>query len=461
MGGGTADAANDRFAYRNSVVDNEKMLPPAVFGPFKRAPATSKRGATVSGDSNDHLRLDCVPGSTPITYLSWGAGGKDQAQKFMAKTSAPLKPGDFIQLAPVGAACPDKAQGESCYCIRIGALSNPEMQKARDAALLGDCLLVSIPIDASGSSSEVADMKSFVQACASAKAAPIPLLQRNFPYHPLTHALDLCVLAYQSHAEALLYPWDPFYEAKYGANCPDRDAVMARVRMWAKEKVAKEDAVNPLDRIRGPSVFSGSPDNGLLDPIMYQVSGMLSQRDALPNADLISRSLQYSKLNPWAPNSAFHDGSKWIIYTPPAAITSKIASLSVACTQADPKRPLANPPAIDSAVFPGRAAPPNLAPRASDAMCVFEGETGATPANPVGVRSPMGFVLARATGEAGNAYDLHVVFRGSRSGSAARAVWQAQDLIGVAKGNPDWVRVSPVTCFWLPVQFCYCLACLR
>jgi hypothetical protein len=48
----------------------------------------------------------------------------------------------------------------------------------------------------------------------------------------------------------------------------------------------------------------------------------------------------------------------------------------------------------------------------------------------------MGFVLVRDTG--GGAYDVHVSFRGSRSGSAARAVTQALST-GAAQGNPDWI----------------------
>jgi hypothetical protein len=48
----------------------------------------------------------------------------------------------------------------------------------------------------------------------------------------------------------------------------------------------------------------------------------------------------------------------------------------------------------------------------------------------------MGYVLARDTG--GGNYDVHVAFRGSRSGSAWRAV---TDALGEAEssGNPDWI----------------------
>jgi hypothetical protein len=48
----------------------------------------------------------------------------------------------------------------------------------------------------------------------------------------------------------------------------------------------------------------------------------------------------------------------------------------------------------------------------------------------------MGFVLARDTHDGG--YDLHVAFRGSRSGSAFRAIEEGLSTKD-ASGNPDWV----------------------
>jgi hypothetical protein len=74
---------------------------------------------------------------------------------------------------------------------------------------------------------------------------------------------------------------------------------------------------------------------------------------------------------------------------------------------------------------------------AADVLCAFEGATGdkGEPNQP-GSYSLMGFVLARDTHDGG--YDVHVTFRGSRSGDALRAVSGAfSDR--EAKGNPDWV----------------------
>jgi len=67
---------------------------------------------------------------------------------------------------------------------------------------------------------------------------------------------------------------------------------------------------------------------------------------------------------------------------------------------------------------------------------VFEGGTGIAD-KPDPSWSLMGFVLMKKTP---TGYDAHIVFRGSRSGSAlSKTVWKAQDVIGEAKGNPDWI----------------------
>ncbi|NNM29107.1 MAG: lipase family protein [Akkermansiaceae bacterium] len=49
----------------------------------------------------------------------------------------------------------------------------------------------------------------------------------------------------------------------------------------------------------------------------------------------------------------------------------------------------------------------------------------------------MGYVLLRHPGSGGR-YDVHIAFRGSRSGSAGRAAVQA-NWTRSAKGNPDWI----------------------
>ena len=70
-------------------------------------------------------------------------------------------------------------------------------------------------------------------------------------------------------------------------------------------------------------------------------------------------------------------------------------------------------------------------------MLAFEGATGdkgeeGQPSS----QSLMGFALLRFTGD--ETYDLHIAFRGSRSGSADRAARDALST-GDARGNPDWI----------------------
>ncbi len=51
----------------------------------------------------------------------------------------------------------------------------------------------------------------------------------SLPYHPLVLHLDLSVLAYQAYAQALVWPFDPYYEDLASPD-GDRDATMAAVR---------------------------------------------------------------------------------------------------------------------------------------------------------------------------------------------------------------------------------------
>ena len=71
-------------------------------------------------------------------------------------------------------------------------------------------------------------------------------------------------------------------------------------------------------------------------------------------------------------------------------------------------------------------------------LLAFEGATGdkGEPGHPAS-QSLLGFVLLRHRGQ-GNAYDIHIAFRGSRSGSLLRSVVQA-NWDTRAKGSPDWI----------------------
>ena len=74
---------------------------------------------------------------------------------------------------------------------------------------------------------------------------------------------------------------------------------------------------------------------------------------------------------------------------------------------------------------------------AADLLYAFEGGTGDKGlAGEPHSQSLMGYVLMRWKGE--HDYDVHVVFRGSRSGTASRALLEALSDED-ARGNPDWI----------------------
>lgn len=226
----------------------------------------------------------------------------------------------------------------------------------------------------------------------------------SFPYHPLVYHLDLSILAYHLYGQSLIWPFDPYYEEMED----ERDAFMRKVQAWAQLQGAKQvqQAVG-LDGYRGPGVLNGFPNNPRHDPIIYN----------------------YSRLHPWSSNVSAPEG-RWTEYLTPAEITGRIRDVYVSY------RPAGSPEGGLSLekIAPRRA---DYGPDAADVLLAFEGGTGdkGEPNQPES-QSLMGFVLLRHT--PGGGYDVHITFRGSRSGSGARAMWQAFDTRD-AGGNPDWI----------------------
>jgi hypothetical protein len=149
------------------------------------------------------------------------------------------------------------------------------------------------------------------------------------------------------------------------------------------------------------------PDNPTHDPILYD----------------------YARIHPWS-STVTNNQEQWTAYLTPNAITRRIRDVYVSA------RPIGGD---DNAVEITQVAPGRVDsdPDATDVLCAFEGGTGdkgiaGYPAS----FSLMGYVLARDTG--GGSYDVHVAFRGSRSGSAWRAVTEALGE-AEASGNPDWI----------------------
>ena len=226
----------------------------------------------------------------------------------------------------------------------------------------------------------------------------------SFPYHPLVYHLDLSILTYQLYGQSLVWPIDPYYEEMGD----DRDAYMSKVKAWADKKGAEQvlEGVG-LDAYRGPGVLGGFPNNSRHDPIIYN----------------------YARLHPWSSNITNAEG-RWTEYLTPAEITGQIKDVFVSYRRiggqaGELSLDRVAPGSVDSAIDAG------------DVLLAFEGGTGdkGEPDQPAS-QSLMGFVLLRTKPD--DRYDVHIAFRGSRSGSGARAMLQAFDT-HEASGNPDWI----------------------
>jgi hypothetical protein len=155
-------------------------------------------------------------------------------------------------------------------------------------------------------------------------------------------------------------------------------------------------------------VLAGFEDNPAHDPVIYQ----------------------YSRLHPWSASLA-NPAGRWSEYLAPAVITDPIRQAYVCSRVAGQPEGTVR---LD-ALAPDRH---DAAPGARDILLAIEGGTGdkgnaGQPAS----QSLMAFVVVRVFGDAGP-FDVHLAFRGSRSGSAFQAAIDA--LSGDhPKGNADWI----------------------
>tara|TARA_R110002033_G_scaffold48501_1_gene94764 strand:- start:2940 stop:4625 length:1686 start_codon:yes stop_codon:yes gene_type:complete len=230
----------------------------------------------------------------------------------------------------------------------------------------------------------------------------------NFPYHPLVYHLDLSILAYRLYGQTLVCPFDPYYEEANNGK-KNRVQFMEKVRSWATIKGAEQvKSEIGLSSYRGPGILNGFDDNRRHDPIIYRYDGIY----------------------PWSSNIS-NPLNSWTEYLVPKEITARITDVYMCYRKAGKSR--------DSVVIEKIVAEPiESAPDARDILMAFEGGTGdkglkSQPAS----QSLMGFVLVRYYPDNIN-FDVHIVFRGSRSGSASRAALQALKD-NKAKGNPDWI----------------------
>ena len=243
------------------------------------------------------------------------------------------------------------------------------------------------------------------------KAASDEVKEQNlgdFPYHPLVYHLDLSILAYQLYGQSLVWPFDPYYEeanTKRGA----RSKMMSKVHTWAARKGAEQVKSGVgINGFRGPGILNGFLDNRKHDPIVYR----------------------YGQIYPWSSNLT-NPLNSWTEYLVPNEITAPIKDVYVCYRKVG--KPV-NSIAIDKITSERIQSMEN----GRDILFAIEGGTGdkgilGQPAS----QSLMGFVLMRYY-PGSSKYDIHIAFRGSRSGAGGRAAMQALKDKD-AKGNPDWI----------------------
>lgn len=230
----------------------------------------------------------------------------------------------------------------------------------------------------------------------------------GFPYHPLVFHLDLSIFAYQLYTQSLAWPFDPYFEEFSREEEGPRDAFMAQVRSWASDVGAQQVAAETgIDGFRGPGVLGGFENNPAHDPIVYQ----------------------YSRIYPWAHALAKPD-KNWVEYLTPKKITERIAKVQICYRAAG-----GSLDDVRNETLPIENAP--VLAGANDVLLVAEGGTGDKgEAGQPASQSLMALALLRFT--EGESFDVHIAFRGSRSGNGSRA---AQDAFSSqeASGNPDWI----------------------
>lgn len=214
-------------------------------------------------------------------------------------------------------------------------------------------------------------------------------------YHELVFHLDLCMLSYHLHAQTLVWPLDPYMEQVATSTTERRENFMAEVHEEFTGKPA----------YHGPGKTQGWPSNVLLDP-------------------LISR---YDRLYPWRPVFVGPGRRDWLWHNTPKAIIDPIQHVYM--QQYAPGNN--DNPVLQSLYTTPIPAPALIASRVggvgNDLLYCFEGGTGT-----IELSAPswslMGFCLARTNAD--GTYDVHVTFRGSRSGSAGRAA-----AAGISSGS--------------------------
>ncbi len=221
-------------------------------------------------------------------------------------------------------------------------------------------------------------------------------------YYPYVYHIDLCILAYQLYNQTLIWPLDPWYERMRRTGTSRRDNFMEQIHRFVAGK----------PEYRGPGSTRGWATSDAFDPIVSV----------------------YSRLSPWTASFA-RDDAKYRVFNTPAYITDKITDVYVCEYETAPandgKDYKSGKPKLGNHLKRGN--------KTGDVLYACEGGTGATVAGKILDAKPaawslMTFVLKRSRDDGG--HDVHIVFRGSQSGSGGSA---AVSGLLQEKGNPDWV----------------------
>jgi len=210
--------------------------------------------------------------------------------------------------------------------------------------------------------------------------------------------LDLCTLAYQFYHQSLCLQLDPWFDMMSRVGSDRRNNICSFTHDYAKTL--------GQGFYSGPNAARGwENSNTNLDPILTNYKNIDS---TLPTFN--------------------RDGEMFLTVQAPKYITQNIKTIEGMRYRSKP----AGYPYNDVELFPIREYGTG-----EDHLVVFEGGTGVSSTVKDPSWSLMGFVLMKKTA---TGYDAHIVFRGSRSGSSLlKTVWRAQNAIGEAKGNPDWI----------------------
>jgi hypothetical protein len=251
-------------------------------------------------------------------------------------------------------------------------------------------------------------------------------------YYDEIYLLDLCILAYQLHAQTLIWPMDPYYEQMV----PEKSESHLRNRRTKFKRALSEylklsrrnddpERSTVISKLHGPGICqdvksSGwGSENATLDPILAN----------------------YQRIFPWAPSFTRPNAARepWIEYNTPKVITTPIGVVNMVSYKSDAgyysnKRD--DEKVQVEVIHPSRPNSLKGPPAATDLLYCFEGGTGAIGESrkeeqQYPVWSMMGFVLARAKSVG---YDVYIVFRGSRSGAL-----RPKQSVVKESGNPDWV----------------------